>query len=201
MKAYRFPEFDTPVKLGKKVAVVGAGNVAMDAARWSRRLPGVEEVYIIYRRSEEEMPARIEEIERAKEEGIIFKLLTNPIEVISDERGWVKAVKCVKMELGEPDESGRRKPVTVKGSEFEIQVDTVIPALGTKANKLMTSDVPGLRLNKWGYIDADPETGATSLKGIYAGGDISTGSSTVIAAMGAGKKAAKAMDSYLKSII
>nr|HPI04185.1 FAD-dependent oxidoreductase [Candidatus Goldiibacteriota bacterium] len=201
MKAYRFPEYDTPAKLGKKVAVVGAGNVAMDAARWSRRLPGVEDVYIIYRRSEDEMPARTEEKERAKEEGVIFKLLTNPVAVIENEQGWVKSIKCIKMQLGEPDESGRRKPVTVPGSEFEIEVDTVISALGTKANKLMTSDVAGLKLNKWGYIEADAETGATSLPGIFAGGDISTGSSTVIAAMGAGKKAAKGIDNYIKSSI
>ncbi len=198
MKAYKFPEYDTPVKIGKKVAVIGAGNVAMDAARWARRLPRVEEVYIIYRRSEEEMPARIEEIERAKEEGIIFRLLTNPTEIISDGQGWVKAIRCIRMELTEPDESGRRKPVPVKDSEFEIEVDTVIPALGTKANKLMTSDIPGLKLNKSGYIDTNPETGETSLPGIFAGGDISTGSSTVIAAMGAGKKAAKAIAEYLK---
>lgn len=200
MKAYRFPEYDTPVKMGKRIAVVGAGNVAMDAARWSRRLPGVDEVYIIYRRSEAEMPARHEEIERAKEEGIIFKLLTNPIEVLGDENGWVKGIKCIKMELGEPDASGRRKPVPVAGSEYVIELDNVIPALGTKANKLMTSDVPGLKLNKWGHIDADPESGATSLPGVYAGGDITTGSSTVIAAMGAGKKAAKAIDQYLKKV-
>ncbi|PKL92724.1 MAG: glutamate synthase (NADPH), homotetrameric [Candidatus Goldiibacteriota bacterium HGW-Goldbacteria-1] len=201
MKAYRFPEYDTPVKLGKKVAVVGAGNVAMDAARWSLRLPGVEEVYIVYRRSEDEMPARIEEKERAKEEGIIFKLLTNPIAVMENEQGWVKSLKCIKMELGEPDESGRRKPVAVAGSDFEIEVDTVISALGTKANKLMTSDIAGLKLNKWGYIEADPETGATSLPGIFAGGDISTGSSTVIAAMGAGKKAAKGIDAFIKETV
>jgi glutamate synthase (NADPH/NADH) small chain len=200
MKGYLFPEYDTPVKIGKKVAVVGAGNVAMDSARWSKRLPGVEAVYIIYRRSEAEMPARIEELHRAKEEGVIFKLLTNPIEVIADEKGWVKAIKCIQMELGEPDASGRRKPVPVPNSDFIIDVDTVIPALGTKANKLLTSDVSGLTLTKWGNIAADDATGATSIPGVYAGGDITTGSSTVIAAMGAGRKAAKAIDEYIKKL-
>ena len=200
MKGYLFPEYDTPVKIGKKIAVVGAGNVAMDAARWARRLPGVEDVYIVYRRSEAEMPARKEEIERAHEEGIIFKLLTNPIEVLSDENGWVKGIKCIKMELGEPDSSGRRKPVAVAGSDFVIEVDTVIPALGTKANKLLTSDVPGLNLTKWGNIQVDENTGATSIPGVFAGGDITTGSATVIAAMGAGRKAAAAIDLYLKQL-
>ncbi len=200
MKGYLFPEYDTPVKIGKKIAVVGAGNVAMDAARWSRRLPGVEEVHIVYRRSDAEMPARKEEIERAHEEGIIFNLLTNPVEVIGDENGWVNGMKCIKMELGEPDASGRRKPVPVPNSDFIIDVDTVIPALGTKANRLLTADVAGLKLTKWGNIEADPETGATSIPGIFAGGDITTGSATVIAAMGAGRKAAKAMDDYLKSL-
>ncbi|MEI7641260.1 MAG: NADPH-dependent glutamate synthase [bacterium] len=197
LKAYKFPEFDTPVMIGKKVAVVGAGNVAMDAARVSKRLSAVDEVHIIYRRSDAEMPARHEEIEHAKEEGIIFNLLTNPVEIIGNENGLVTQIKCVKMELGEPDESGRRSPKVILGSEFLINVDTVITALGTKANELLTTNVEGLKLNKWGYIEADPETGATSLPGIYAGGDISTGAATVIAAMGAGKKAAKAMDEYL----
>ncbi|MCE5300945.1 MAG: NADPH-dependent glutamate synthase, partial [Spirochaetia bacterium] len=198
LKAYKFPDYDTPIKMGKRVAVVGAGNVAMDAARVSKRLKGVEEVHIIYRRSDKEMPARHEEIEHAREEGIIFNLLTNPVEVIGDENGWVKKIKCIKMELGEPDTSGRRSPVPIEGSEFTLDVDNVIPALGTKANELLTTNVPGLKLNKWGYIEANPETGETSLPGIYAGGDISTGSATVIAAMGAGKKAAAAMDKYLK---
>ena len=200
MKAYLFPEYDTPIKIGKKVAVVGAGNVAMDSARWARRLKGVEEVHIIYRRSEAEMPARIEEIKRAKEEGIIFNLLTNPVEIIGNEQGWVKAIKCIKMELGEPDSSGRKRPVPVPGSEFIIDINIVIPALGTKANKLLTSDVPGLKLNKWGNIEVN-ENGATSIPGVFAGGDITTGSATVIAAMGAGRKAAKAMDEYIKKII
>lgn len=200
MKGYLFPEYDTPVRVGKKVAVVGAGNVAMDSARWSKRLPGVEESHIIYRRSDVEMPARKEEIERAHEEGVIFNLLTNPVEVIGDENGWVKGIKCIKMELGEPDASGRRKPMPVSGSEFIIELDTIIPALGTKANKLLTSDVAGLKLTKWGNIEADPETGATSIPGVYAGGDITTGSATVIAAMGAGRKSAKAIAEYLDQL-
>lgn len=200
MKGYLFPEYDTPVKTGTRIAVVGAGNVAMDAARWARRMPGVEKVYIIYRRSESEMPARKEEIERAHEEGIIFKILTNPVEVIGDSDGWVKAIKCIKMELNGTDDSGRRKPVPVPGSEFIIETDTVIPALGTRANKLLTSDVPGLALTKWGNIQADEDTGATSLTGVFAGGDITTGSATVIAAMGAGRKAAKAIANYLQSL-
>jgi glutamate synthase (NADPH/NADH) small chain len=200
MKAYMFPEYDTPVKLGKKVVVVGAGNVAMDSARWSKRLPGVEEVHIVYRRSEVEMPARIEEIHRAKEEGIIFNLLTNPIEIIGDSDGWVKAVKCLKMELGEPDSSGRRKPVPIAGSEFIIETDVVIPALGTKANRLLTSDVPGLKLTKWGNIEVSEATGETSIPGVFAGGDITTGSATVIAAMGAGRKTAIAIDKYITSL-
>jgi glutamate synthase (NADPH/NADH) small chain len=199
LKAYKFPEYDTPVKLGKKVAVVGAGNVAMDSARVSRRLKGVEEVHIIYRRSEKEMPARHEEIEHAKEEGIILDLLTNPVEIISDENGFVSKIKCVRMELCEPDASGRCGTKAIPGSEFIMEVDNVIPALGTKANELLTTNVKGLKLNKWGYIEANPETGATSIPGIFAGGDISTGSATVIAAMGAGKKAAAAIDIYLKA--
>ena len=197
LKAYLFPDYDTPIKIGKKVAVIGAGNVAMDAARVSKRLKGVEEVHVIYRRSDKEMPARHEEIEHAREEGIIFNLLTNPLELVGDANGFVTKVKCIQMELGEPDSSGRRSPKAVPGTEFFIEVDNVIPALGTKANELLTTNVEGLKLNKWGYIEADPETGATSLPGIYAGGDISTGAATVIAAMGAGKKAAKAMDAFL----
>ncbi|MBP7792386.1 MAG: NADPH-dependent glutamate synthase [Candidatus Goldbacteria bacterium] len=196
MKAYLFPEYATPVKLGKKVVVVGAGNVAMDSARWARRLKGVEEVHIVYRRTEAEMPARIEEIKRAKEEGIIFNLLTNPVEIIGNEDGWVKAIKCIKMELGEPDSSGRKRPVPVAGSEFIMETDVVIPALGTKANRLLTSDVQGLKINKWGYVETD-ENGKTSIPGVFAGGDITTGSATVIAAMGAGRKAAKAIDKYI----
>lgn len=201
MKAYLFPEYDTPVRTGNYVAVIGGGNVAMDAARSAKRLKNVKDVYIIYRRSEEEMPARVEEVKRAKEEKIIFKLLSNPVEIIGNEKGEVKALKCIKMQLGEPDDSGRRRPVPVHGSEFIIDVDTVILALGTKANRLLTSDVKNLKLNKWGYIEVNPETGATSIPGVFAGGDITTGSATVIAAMGAGRKAAKAIDNYLKSIL
>jgi glutamate synthase (NADPH/NADH) small chain len=201
LKAYKFPEYDTPVKLGKKVAVVGAGNVAMDAARVSKRFKGVEEVHIIYRRSDKEMPARREEIEHAKEEGIIMDLLTNPVQVLADENGFVSAIKCVKMTLCEPDASGRCSVKAIAGSEFTIEVDNVIPALGTKANELLTTNVKGLKLNRRGYIEADPETGETSIPGIFAGGDISTGAATVIAAMGAGKKSAAAIDRYLKKNI
>jgi glutamate synthase (NADPH/NADH) small chain len=196
MKAYLFPAYDTPIKKSKKVAVVGAGNVAMDSVRTAIRL-GAEEVYLVYRRSEQEMPARIEEIERAKEEGAIFKLLTNPVRIIGDDKGWVTSMECIRMELGEPDDSGRRRPVPVKGSEFIIEVDSIIMALGTNANPLLPQATPGLTLNKWGYITADEETCRTSIKGVYAGGDIVTGSATVILAMGAGRKAAKAIDAYL----
>jgi glutamate synthase (NADPH/NADH) small chain len=198
MKAYLFPEYDTPIKKNKKVAVVGAGNVAMDSVRTAIRL-GADEVYLVYRRSEKEMPARNEEIERAKEENTIFHLLTNPVRLIADDKGWVKAMECIKMELGEPDDSGRRRPVPLKGSEFTIKVDAVIMALGTNANPLLSQATPGLELNKWGYVVADEETCATSIKGVYAGGDIVTGSATVILAMGAGRKAAKAIDSYLSN--
>jgi glutamate synthase (NADPH/NADH) small chain len=196
MKAYLFPEYDTPIKKNKKVAVVGAGNVAMDSVRTAIRL-GADEVYLVYRRSEKEMPARVEEIERAKEEKAIFKLLTNPVRIISDETGWAKAMECIQMELGEPDASGRRRPIPIKGSEFIIDVDAVIMALGTNANPLLPQATPGLKLNKWGYVTADEETCQTSIKGVYAGGDIVTGSATVILAMGAGRKAAKAIDKYL----
>ena len=196
MKAYLFPDYDTPIKKNKRVAVVGAGNVAMDSVRTAIRL-GAEEVYLVYRRSEKEMPARVEEIERAKEERAIFKLLTNPVRILGDEKGWVTGMECIRMELGEPDDSGRRRPVPVKGSEFIINVDAVIMALGTNANPLLTQATAGLELNRWGYIVADEETCRTSIKGVYAGGDIVTGSATVILAMGAGRKAAKAIDSYL----
>jgi len=198
MKAYLFPEYDTPVKKNKKVAVVGAGNVAMDSVRTATRL-GADEVYLVYRRSEKEMPARIEEIERAKEEKAILKLLTNPVRILADEKGWVNAMECIKMELGEPDASGRRRPVPIKGSEFTIEVDAVIMALGSNANPILPQATPGLELNKWGYIVADEETCQTNLKGVYAGGDIVTGSATVILAMGAGRNAAKAIDKYLST--
>ena len=198
MKAYLFPEYDTPVKKSRKVAVVGAGNVAMDSVRTAIRL-GADEVYLVYRRSEKEMPARDEEIERAKEEMAIFKLLTNPVRIIADDKGWVKAMECIKMELGEPDASGRRRPIPIEGSEFTLEVDAVIMALGTNANPLLPQATPGLELNKWGYVTANDETAKTSLDGVYAGGDIVTGSATVILAMGAGRKAAKAIDKYLSN--
>ncbi|HHV71430.1 MAG TPA: FAD-dependent oxidoreductase, partial [Clostridia bacterium] len=185
------------IKVGKKVAVVGGGNVAMDAARSAKRL-GAEEVYIVYRRSEQEMPARLEEVHHAKEEGIIFKILTNPTRIIGTEDGWVKGMECVEMELGEPDESGRRRPIEKKGSEHIIDVDTVVIAIGQSPNPLITASTPGLATQKWGGIIVDEETGATSKEGVYAGGDAVTGAATVILAMGAGKKAAKAIDKYLR---
>ena len=197
MKAYKFPEVDTPVSVGKSVAVVGGGNVAMDACRCAKRL-GADNVYIIYRRSEEEMPARNEEIEHAKEEGINFKLLTNPVRILGDESGYVKGIECVEMELGEPDASGRRKPVKIEGSEYIIDVDTVIIAIGQTPNPLIKNTTNDLETQKWGGIVAD-ETGKTSKKGVFAGGDAVTGAATVILAMGAGKKAADAIDEYIKN--
>jgi glutamate synthase (NADPH/NADH) small chain len=195
MKAYLFPKYDTPIKKGKKVAVVGGGNVAMDSARTALRL-GADQVYLVYRRSEKEMPARIEEVEHAKEEGIIFRLLTNPKRILGQD-GWVTGMECCQMELGEPDESGRCRPITIDGSEFVLDVDVVIMAVGTKANPLIPQGTPNLELNKWGYIQANEETGLTSREGVYAGGDIVTGAATVILAMGAGRKAAHAVHSYL----
>ena len=197
MKAFK-EDYKTPVKLGKKVAVVGGGNVAMDAARTALRLGS--ETHIVYRRSEAELPARVEEIHHAKEEGVIFDILTNPIEILSDENGWVKGMKCVKMELGEPDESGRRRPVEIKGSEFILDVDTVIMSLGTSPNPLITSTTKGLDKNKRGCIIATEEFGKTSRNGVFAGGDAVTGAATVILAMGAGKKAAKGIHEYLKTV-
>ncbi len=198
MKAYRFPECDTPVKVGKNVAVVGGGNVAMDAARSAKRL-GAENVYIVYRRSEAEMPARVEEVHHAREEGIIFRFLTNPVRIIGTEDGWVKGMECIEMELGEPDSSGRRRPVPKEGSNFIIDVDTVIVAIGQSPNPLVTSTTRDLETNRWGGIVVDEKTGATSKPGVFAGGDAVTGAATVILAMGAGKKAAKSIDRYLKS--
>lgn len=191
MKAYK-DSAKTPIKKSKKVAVVGGGNVAMDAARCAKRL-GADEVYIVYRRSEAELPARAEEVEHAKEEGIIFKILTNPTEIIADENGFVGAIKCVEMELGEPDESGRRRPKVKENSEFSIEVDCVIMALGTSPNPLIKSTTEGLETKDWGGIVADEETGLTSRAKIYAGGDAVTGAATVILAMGAGKSAAEAI--------
>ena len=196
MKAYSFPETDTPIKVGKCAAIVGGGNVAMDAARCAKRL-GAETVYIVYRRSEKEMPARVEEIEHAKEEGIIFKLLTNPTEIHGDENGFVKAMTCVEMELGEPDASGRRRPVVKKGSEHTIDVQTVVIAIGNSPNPLIKDTTPGLECQSWGGIIADEETGKTSKPFVYAGGDAVTGAATVILAMGAGKKAAAAIHEEL----
>lgn len=196
MKAYK-DDSSTPIMHAKKVAVVGGGNVAMDAARCAKRL-GADEVYIVYRRSEEELPARKEEVEHAKEEGIIFKLLHNPVEIFGDENEFVTGMKCIRMELGEPDASGRRRPVAVEGSEFTIDVDAVIMAIGTSPNPLIKSTTKGLETQKWGGIVAD-ESGATSREGVFAGGDAVTGAATVILAMGAGKTAAEAIDEYIKS--
>ena len=195
MKAYAFPIYDTPIRIGKHVVVIGGGNVAMDSARSALRL-GAEEVCIVYRRSREEMPARREEIENAEEEGIICKFLANPIRFFGDEKGWVKAMECVCMELGPPDESGRRRPVPVKGSEFVMDTDTVIVAVGRTPNPIIQSTTEGLAVTKWGTIVTD-ENGKTNIEGVYAGGDIVTGEATVISAMGAGKKAAKAIHEYL----
>lgn len=197
MKGYKFPEYATPVKVGKRVAVFGAGNVAMDAARTALRL-GAEEVSIIYRRSRAEMPARHEELEHAEEEGVKFQLLTNPVSIEGDDKGTVRALTCLRYELGEPDASGRRSPVAIPGSEFEIPMDTVVVAIGQGPNPLVTQSTAGLELNKRGNIVVNEETLETSIPGVFAGGDIVTGAATVILAMGAGKKAAAGIDAYLK---
>lgn len=198
MKAYQYPLTDTPIKKYHKVAVIGGGNVAMDAARVAKRL-GAENVYIVYRRSEAEMPARLEELHHAKEEGIIFKLLENPIEVIGDEKGNVTGMKNIRMELGEPDASGRRRPVEIAGSEYVIDVDAVVVAIGQSPNPLIKDSTPELKTQKWGGIIADEATGETSIPGVYAGGDAVTGAATVILAMGAGKASAHAIDEYLRN--
>jgi glutamate synthase (NADPH/NADH) small chain len=196
MKAYQFPKVDTPIPLGKNVCVLGAGNVAMDSARTAMRL-GAEKVRIVYRRSREEMPARKAEIHHAEEEGIEFHLLTNPTRYIGDDRGRLTGMECLKMELGEPDASGRRRPVPIKGSEFEIETDLVIVAVGSGANPLLTRSTPALKLNKWGYIETDADTGKTAMRGVWAGGDIVTGAATVILAMGAGRAAANSIHKFL----
>ncbi len=196
MKAFK-EDYATPIKTGNKVAVVGGGNVAMDAARTALRLGA--EVHVVYRRSEAELPARAEEVHHAKEEGIIFDLLTNPVEIIGDEKGWVKGMKCIKMELGEPDASGRRKPVEVKGSEFIMDIDSVIMSLGTSPNPMIARATDNLQINKRGCLIVEEDTGKTTKDSVYAGGDAVTGAATVILAMGAGKKAAKAIDEHLRN--
>jgi len=198
MKAYLFPEYDTPIRIGKKVAVIGGGNVAMDSARCSLRL-GADEVYIVYRRSKEELPARAEEAENAEEEGIIFKLLTNPVKFLGDESGWVKGMECIKMELGEPDASGRCRPVPIEGSEFIMDVDTAIIAIGQSPNPLIQRTTDGLETTRYGTIVVLEETGATTKEAVYAGGDVVSGAATVISAMGAGKTAAKSIHEYILS--
>ena len=198
MKGYKFPEAPTPVKVGKRVAVVGAGNVAMDAARTAKRL-GAEEVYIVYRRSEEEAPARLEELHHAKEEGIIFKFLNNPAAIVGDDNGWVKGMEIIKQELGEPDASGRRRPVPVEGSNYILDVETVIIAIGQSPNPLIRHTTPGLECQKWGGIIVNEETMESSKENVYAGGDTVTGAATVILAMGAGKAGAKGIDEYLRN--
>ncbi|MEW5947607.1 MAG: NADPH-dependent glutamate synthase [bacterium] len=197
MRAYRFPEWDTPIRVGRRVAVLGAGNVAMDAARCSLRLPGVEEVTIVYRRTEAEMPAREEEIEHARQEGVRFELLRAPVRYTGDERGNVKAMEVIKNELGEPDASGRRRPVPIEGSEYTVEVDTVVVAIGQRPSPLVPRTTPGLKTTRWGTVETDEATGRTSLEGVFAGGDVSTGAATVISAMGAGKKAAASIHDYL----
>lgn len=198
MKAYLFPHYDTPIVRGRQVATIGGGNVAMDAARTALRL-GAERSFVIYRRSREEMPARAAEIHHAEEEGIEFLFLTNPVRYLTDEKGWVKEIECLRMELGEPDASGRRRPVPVPGSEFRIPVDTVVVAIGNGPNPLIPQTTPGLEISKRGTIVADPKTGRTSKKGVFAGGDIVIGAATVILAMGAGRLAANSIDEYLKT--
>jgi glutamate synthase (NADPH/NADH) small chain len=196
MRGYRQPLYDTPVGMGRRVAVVGAGNTAMDSARVALRM-GAEEVHIVYRRSRRECPARAEELEHAIQEGVQFHWLTNPVEIRGNAQGWVTGVVCQHMELGEPDSSGRRRPVPVPGSEFPMELDTVVYALGTSANPIIAQTTPGLETNRWGYIQVDERTGMTSIPGVFAGGDIVTGSATVILAMGAGRRAARGMLEFM----
>ena len=199
MKAYLFPEYDTPVDIGQRVAVIGGGNVAFDAARCALRL-GAKEVSIVYRRTEKEMPARDEEIENAKEEGLKFYLLTLPVRIIAGENGYVKGMECLKMRLGEKDSSGRKKPIPIEGSEFTLDVDTVVVAIGQRPNPLLPKATPKLNTGKGGIIVVEEKSQGTNLPGVYAGGDITTGADTVISAMGAGKRAAKAIDKYIRGI-
>ena len=196
MGAYNFPNTDTPIMRGREVAVIGGGNVAMDSVRTAKRL-GAEKATIVYRRSEKEMPARVEEVHHARDEGIIFEMLTNPIRILGGEDGWVRAMECLRMELGEPDESGRRRPVPIEGSNFTMDADVVVVAVGARANPLLSGATPDLKINKWGYIEVD-ENLQTSMPGVFAGGDIVRGSATVILAMGDGRRAAISIDNYLK---
>jgi len=196
MRAYRFPEYDTPIEVGRAVAVIGAGNVAMDSARCALRL-GAGKVYLVYRRSRKEMPARHEEAENAEEEGVIFMLLTNPVGFIGDDRGFVRQMECIRMELGEPDESGRRRPIPLEGSEFRLDVETVVIAIGQTPNPIIQQTTEGLETTRWNTIVVDEETGRTSVEGVYAGGDVVSGAATVISAMGAGKRAARAIHEYI----
>ncbi len=198
MKAYLFPEYDTPIRIGKKVAVIGGGNVAMDSARSALRL-GAEEVWIVYRRSKEEMPARHEEVENAEEEGIKFMFLTTPVRFLGDESGWVTGIECIKMRLGEPDESGRRRPLPIEGSEFIMDIDTVVIAIGQTPNPIIQRTTEGLETTRWGTIVAKDESGQTTKEGVYAGGDVVSGAATVISAMGAGKRAARSIHKYILS--
>jgi glutamate synthase (NADPH/NADH) small chain len=198
MKAYRFPEYDTPIDVGKIVAVIGGGNVAMDSSRSALRM-GAEKVYIVYRRGREELPARHEEVENAEEEGIEFRLLNNPKRFIGDERNRVKQIELIRMELGEPDDSGRRRPVPIEGSEFLLDVDTVVIAIGQSPNPIIQQTTEGLETTRWNTLVVDEDTMKTSLEGVYAGGDVVSGAATVISAMGAGKKAANAIHEYIKS--
>ncbi len=200
MKAYMFPRYDTPNPRGRRVAVVGGGNVAMDCARTALRSPGTEKVSLVYRRSRDEMPARKEEVVHAEHEGIEFHILTNPVSINQDKRGNVSSITCIKMKLGEPDDSGRRKPEPMQGSEYEIGCDMVVIAIGTGPNEVLFQGTQEMKRNKWGYIEVDPSTGKTSLEGVWAGGDIVTGSATVILAMGAAKEAAADIDEYLRNI-